>query len=241
MFLCAGRGSRMKGVNRAVPKCLMPIGSETFLSFMVSGVISLCPERIIIVGGYGMDALRSYSQVQNWKKHIELVENTEFKRDKNIYSALLGQKNANPGKGILFVETDSYLTEDAWFSINKALSQGRSFICVSEFYSRKNTGGVVKTDQEGRVTDIGYAPKYDPFFEGAHRMAGIFYISEKDVSNHSKLLEFAARKNIDQYHFAPLMGREAEFDIFAAILPKGSINAFNTVSEYKKTLSFFED
>ena len=58
LILAAGRGSRMPALTRSGPKCLLEIGGGTLLDRQVAALRSCGAERIGLVGGWQVDALR---------------------------------------------------------------------------------------------------------------------------------------------------------------------------------------
>ena len=236
VLLAAGSGSRMLGANGAGPKCLMPTGSGTVLSEIVEGILTLSPQKICIVGGYGADQLQEYIDGAPWRNSVTMITNSKYSKDRNIFSALLGQRKVQGNGGILFVETDTYLAPAAWKVISAGLAQGKSFICVSQSYSRENTGGYVITDEHGRVTEVGYQPKFTHRLEGADRMAGLFFVAAEEVTAEQELREKAVKTSIDDYYFASLIGCEKAFDFRTVTIHQNQIGAFNTRDEYTDTL-----
>ena len=236
VLLAAGRGSRMSGANGVGPKCLMPSGKGTVLSQIVEGILRLSPQKICIFGGYGADQLQEYIDGAPWRNSVTMIKNDKYSMDRNIFSALLGQRKVQGNGGILFVETDTHLAPAAWKVIGAGLTLGKSFICVSQSYSRKNTGGYVLTDKHGRVTEIGYQPKFITRLEGADRMAGMFFVAAEEVRAERELREKAVKISIEDYYFASLIGYEDDFDFRTVTIPKNQIGAFNTKAEYAETM-----
>lgn len=58
LILAAGRGSRMPAFTRNGPKCLLTIGGATLLDRQVAALRACGAERIGVVGGWQVDALR---------------------------------------------------------------------------------------------------------------------------------------------------------------------------------------
>lgn len=236
VFLAAGKGSRMQGMNGQFPKCLMKFGNGTILSNLVEAALPINPNKISIVGGYGINHLSEYINSCYWGKQVNLINNEKYAYDRNIYSAFKAQKNHLGEGGVLFVETDTYLTNEAWQIIENALLKQVSFITVSKNYSKENTGGFVVSDNADNLIKLGYQPKYLNELEGAHRMAGMLYISSKDMQKDFELRKKLAYKDIDRYYFESLIDFEDKFSIKILSLPENFISAFNTKEEYYETL-----
>lgn len=60
IIVAAGRGSRMKGLTEAVPKCLLELGGRTLLDWQTEALLTAGLSRIIIVTGYRSQLLRDF-------------------------------------------------------------------------------------------------------------------------------------------------------------------------------------
>ncbi len=234
VLLAAGRGSRMGGANGNQPKCLMPFKSGTVLSDLISNLLHLSPRTIKIIGGFGYENLKRYIEehFKNTSTEIELIRNDYFEKDRNIYSALIGQEAIGIHGGVLFFETDTIITPSVVFKLKNYLAKGKSFIGVSDRYHSKNTGGFVIEDESGSVVEIGYKPKFDWKLRGSHRMAGFLYVCQKDFDIDLKLRKSLCKSNIDNYYFASMYGSEHLYDICVLQVEEHMIKSFNTVTEY---------
>jgi choline kinase len=70
LILAAGRGSRMSAFTRTGPKCLLSVGGGTLLDRQVAALRSAGAERIGVVGGWQVDALRG--------RGVEVLHNPDW-------------------------------------------------------------------------------------------------------------------------------------------------------------------
>lgn len=70
LILAAGRGSRMSALTRSGPKCLLQVGGGTLLERQLGALRSAGAERIGVVGGWQVDALRG--------RGVEVLHNPEW-------------------------------------------------------------------------------------------------------------------------------------------------------------------
>ena len=64
IILAAGRGSRMKGLTEAKPKCLIPVRGKTLLEWQLEALRKAGVEEIGIVTGYKRELLINYGLVE---------------------------------------------------------------------------------------------------------------------------------------------------------------------------------
>lgn len=110
----AGLSSRFgESLGREVVKCLYREGDveETLLGRLVRQ-LGVC-DAIVVVGGYGMDELRSYvhDELSAYADKIRLVENPRYADYGSGYSLYLGLREALevPFDEVVFVEGDLFL------------------------------------------------------------------------------------------------------------------------------------
>lgn len=90
IILAAGRGTRLGGPARDLPKCLLPINGQTSLeryrrSFERAGVV----DGVIVVGGYRIDALR-----EQLPAGFQLINNERYESTNSLLSLSLALEEA---------------------------------------------------------------------------------------------------------------------------------------------------
>lgn len=87
--MAAGLGSRLGDLTRALPKALIGVNGKPLLAYGLAFARLLSPRKIIVVGGFEFDQVRTtlgnLTQGSAAGLPIELVHNTEFRRG-NILS-----------------------------------------------------------------------------------------------------------------------------------------------------------
>ncbi len=71
VILAAGRGSRLGALTDATPKCLTTVAGRTLLDWMLDALFQSGIERVLIVGGYGYEALTGYQS-----PHVTTIRHT---------------------------------------------------------------------------------------------------------------------------------------------------------------------
>lgn len=84
VILAAGRGSRLRGVTKGVPKCLLPVGSTTIIEYQLALLRRLGIEEIAIVTGYRADEVR-----RALGEAYHYILNPRFRTTDTLYSLWL--------------------------------------------------------------------------------------------------------------------------------------------------------
>jgi choline kinase len=83
IILAAGRGARLNGGDRDLPKCLVTVGGETLLSRNVRLLRSAGVEDVVVVIGCAADTVRRACP------GVEFVENARYAQTNSLYSLWL--------------------------------------------------------------------------------------------------------------------------------------------------------
>jgi len=87
VVMAAGLGTRLKDITIDTPKPLVEIEGKPLIEYGIRFLHSLGADRIIIVGGFQIDKLRSV--VKDIDANVEVVENKKFRLG-NIFSLQCG-------------------------------------------------------------------------------------------------------------------------------------------------------
>ena len=94
LILAAGIGKRLGKLTRNIPKRLLPIdsGENTLLDLSIQSLMDNGISEIIIVTGFGAEALKMHISYK-WKNKVSFkyIFNEYFKEYNNIYSAYLAR------------------------------------------------------------------------------------------------------------------------------------------------------
>ncbi len=88
IILAAGQGSRLRPLTNSKPKCLVQISGKSILEWNIKILKLLGVEEIIVVGGYKIDKLKTFSD-------IKLILNNEYKTTNMIWSLNKAKKFLN--------------------------------------------------------------------------------------------------------------------------------------------------
>ena len=95
IILAAGKGTRLDG-TAVKPKCLVEIGGQTLLQRQIETLRDVSIERIVVVVGFGADAIRDECD-----SDISFVENTQFAETSSMYSLWLAREHLADGFVVL--------------------------------------------------------------------------------------------------------------------------------------------
>lgn len=150
VILAAGRGTRISSVTHGVPKCLLSIGSFTFLDFQIKSLFRAGVDSLVIVVGYDKEKV-----VGHVKRHhadrlakIEFVENPDFATTNNMYS-LWQARGHLIGERFLCLNADVLCHPDLLVLMTRA--RGDITILVDPEYREETTK--VRA-QEGRIVEL---------------------------------------------------------------------------------------
>ena len=93
VILAGGKGSRIKHLNRNMPKPMIKIGGKTFLELLINYYAKFNFENIYILAGYKGDIIKKkfHGKIQNFTKINCIIENKV--RDTGGALLLLKKKN----------------------------------------------------------------------------------------------------------------------------------------------------
>lgn len=87
VILAAGAGSRLRPETDSIPKCLLAVGSETFLTRLLRQYSDVGISHVTVVAGYRAAEVSRVTR-QHWP-HVEVVENRLYDRTNNMFSLAL--------------------------------------------------------------------------------------------------------------------------------------------------------
>jgi len=92
LILCAGRGSRLKGLTENLPKPLLKVKNKPLLEYVMEAMIDggIEQEDIIVVLGYKGSKILEF--LKEKYPLVKTVENTEWQRTNMVHSFVVGSK-----------------------------------------------------------------------------------------------------------------------------------------------------
>lgn len=69
VILAAGRGSRMHGLTRDIPKCLVPLGGKPILAWTLDSLRVNGISDVLVVSGW------QHEKLQGWAEHVRFNPN----------------------------------------------------------------------------------------------------------------------------------------------------------------------
>ena len=156
VIMAGGKGTRLYPYTRILPKPLMPIGEETITERIISSFTRYGCRKVIMILNYKSNMIKSYMDEIEKNYDIEFVEEDEFLGTGGGLSLIRDRIDSR-----FFLSNCDILIDTDFSSIvrNHVAAENKiTFVC-----SMKNVVipyGVVKTDDDGYITEMKEKPDY---------------------------------------------------------------------------------
>jgi choline kinase len=166
LILAAGRGSRMRTLTRSGPKCLLTIGGATLLERQVAALRAGGAERIGVVGGWQVDALRG--------RGVEVLHNPDWETTTMVASLcragdwLAADATLVSYGDIAFSPGTAARLAACPASLALAYDRDWHALWQRRFADWSDDAETFALDGEGNVADIGRRPRRDERIEGQY-------------------------------------------------------------------------
>lgn len=157
IILAAGVGKRLGELTRSIPKCLLPIESEsgnTLLDLSIKFLLDNDISEIIIVTGFGAEVLKTHIN-HRWKNKasFKYIFNEYYKEYNNIYSACLA-KNIWDDETLLLNSDIVYHPLILKNLIQEIQSKQKSFLVIDDKKQLTPESMKVKVNSKGEIKQI---------------------------------------------------------------------------------------
>jgi NDP-sugar pyrophosphorylase family protein len=235
VLLAAGRGSRLASLTEHTHKSLLPVAGKPALQYVIEEVLARQVPDIVIVTGDKREAIEQFVR-DRYADRVRVAYNERYASDTNILSTETGVAAlAHPEKGYLVVETDLIVAPEGWAAILDVGDANESFWITRGTYSQTLTGGALNADRAGRVTDLVYAPKYTPSYEGYQKLLGMLYVGTDQVAKDRELRQLGIARTIAQYYMTPWVEHLPQLPCRARSLGSIFAASFNDIETYRQT------
>lgn len=156
VIMAGGKGTRLYPYTRILPKPLMPIGDETITERIINSFTRFGCKKIYMILNYKANMIRSYFDEVKKNYDIEYVEEEEFLGTGGGLRLIKDKIDSR-----FFLSNCDILIDTDFSSIVRNHVQSKNkitFVC-----SMKNVVipyGVVKTDENGYITEMKEKPDY---------------------------------------------------------------------------------
>jgi NDP-sugar pyrophosphorylase family protein len=235
VLLAAGRGSRLSSLTQHTHKSLLPVAGKPALQYVIEEILARDAREVIIVTGDKHEAIEEFVR-DRFAGRIRAAYNERFASDTNILSTEIGVAALErPEDGYLIVETDLIVAPEGWSKILDVGDGRESFWVTRDTYSETLTGGALRADRDGRVTDLVYAPKYTSSYEGYQKLLGVLYVGRDQVAKDRELRQRGIARTIAQYYMTPWVENLPQLPCRAR--PLGAVYAasYNDIETYRQT------
>lgn len=217
LLLSAGLGSRLAPITDSVPKSLVTVNGESILFKQIDNLITNGINDITIVSGYLSDILKQ--AVWSKYKNIKIIENTDYQKTNNMYSAYLAKELFNDE--LFMMNADVFFDSDIIRQM--LICENKSVIAVDK--GRYNNESMKVICNGNRVTSISkaiskddtYGTSIDVYkFSKSGAKAFIdrceFYIEENKELNLWSEVALNDALEMDEFLACDIYGRWLEID-----------------------------
>ncbi len=161
IILAAGKGTRLQPLTADLPKCLVEVGGQPLLERALRALVSRGVVEVVIVIGYGGDAIRERIGCCFGGLTIHYVEAPDFATTNNIRS--LWDARDYLDQDVLLLEADVVFDPQI---VTALLDVPGSSAAVAPF-APPLSGTVVHCDSNDRVTSFTLGSEQGPGFDAA--------------------------------------------------------------------------
>ena len=152
MILAAGKGERMKGLTRTIPKALIQVSGKTLLELSIERLSKANVQKIIVAVGWKSDMIRdAITQFENLPDvQVIDVPNYEIGPLQTLTSVL----NTIVNEESIICPVDLLISSDAISMILSHHSENQDAIVILAVDPHGKSGSVVSVDSLGRVIGV---------------------------------------------------------------------------------------
>lgn len=151
MILAAGKGERMKGLTRAIPKALIQVSGKTLLELSIERLSEANVEKIIVAVGCKSDMIRdSIAQFENIPD-VQVIEVPKY--EIGPLQTLTTALNTIQGEEAIICPVDLLISSDAIKMIISSHNENHKEVTLA-VDSHANSGSIVSIDSHGYVMGV---------------------------------------------------------------------------------------
>jgi choline kinase len=236
IVLAAGKGSRMQALVDQSHKSLLPINSEPIVCRIIRQLRLFGVDDVTVIVGYRkellIDAITPCADVK-------FIENSRFEQDINILSLALALRQDL--RSFHLFESDCVFEDDCVDAIVNGHAKDEScWYSVGPFLPGQG-GGILKADQDHKISDIRIVGGYADDFKDYRKMIGVLHVGEDNLTTYARYLFQACDASIRQYYHMPWIEHMDELSSRLCELDKYKAMSFNTIDDYRKAAEAFAD
>ena len=159
IILAAGIGKRLGELTRSMPKCLLPIESEsrnTLLDLSIKSLLDNNISEMIIITGFGAEVLKTHVDFK-WRDKVSFkyIFNEYYKEYNNIYSAYLARNIWDDETLLLNSDIIFHpLILKNFIQEIKNNNRQKSFLVIDDTKQLTAESMKVKIDSRGKIKEI---------------------------------------------------------------------------------------
>jgi len=221
VILAGGKGSRLRGITKKIPKAMVLINKTPFLEILINQIKKNGIKKILILTGYKNNIIKNYIN-KNKDKNI-IIHNSPVKY---LTLARIIRAKSLISDNFLLMYCDNYLINFKLKKILKIYKENKSKIVLSVVKKKKNQKGNIKLERN----KILYKKKISSnYVEAGYMMINKSNLLKRKLNIFKKNTDFS--KIIDLYslegNLRHLFNTEGFLCIENRNLLKKTINYFN--------------
>ncbi|MEI8063572.1 MAG: NTP transferase domain-containing protein [Verrucomicrobiota bacterium] len=244
VILAAGSSRRMAPLCNDKPKALLEYKGESLLDRLLSQLTETGIKHVIVTVGFHkervVECIREF-QKKIKKLDIEIVENDIYEQDVNIWSMKLALERVRAPFAIF--EADTVMEFPLVQYVTGADFDGKSVWFTCGKFTPPQMGGILRSDRQGKVTDIRIVPHYDDAYKDYSKLTGLMRVGPHEFATFREFVNEYAAKTIKQYYLTPWIDRLASLPCQEGNAEHYRFKSFNRPEEYKSlfSMAFDED
>jgi len=152
VILAAGKGERMKGLTRAIPKALIQVSGKTLLELSIERLLKANVQKIIVAVGWKSDMIRdAITQFENLPD-VQVIEVPKY--EIGPLQTLTTVLNTIVNEETIICPVDLLISSDAISMIISHHSENQNAKVTLAVDSHGNLGSVVSVDSLGHVIGV---------------------------------------------------------------------------------------
>jgi choline kinase len=202
IVLAAGSSRRMGDLANETPKCMLEYRGEPMLARLFKQLKKNNIEKAVVVVGYKKEKIVDLVN-KTEGLNIVVVENPRYAEDVNIYSMHLALKEVDDS--VVIFEADAIMEDHMVTYVSGSDFEGKSVWFTKGQFTSDQYGGILKSDEFGKIVDIMYTKQYLDTLSFYTKLTGVMRVHRNELPMFKYLVQKYAMDSIQQYFLQPWM------------------------------------
>tara|TARA_Y100000590_G_C15736107_1_gene1018613 strand:+ start:371 stop:1093 length:723 start_codon:yes stop_codon:yes gene_type:complete len=144
LILAAGKGTRIRGITKNKPKCLLRFKDKTIIEILIEKLRSEGINKITVVTGYQSEKIK-----KKLKNSVKYINYPNYNKTNNLHTLLYAKRELN--EPLLCIFSDLLLSQ----KIIKKMALSKKDICLAIDTKSKLEGTMRVKKTKNHIVDIG--------------------------------------------------------------------------------------